>query len=73
MQSPRGPSGILTQPRLYGTSKPVPKHSSIRATPSIGWVLALSGVVGEHVFGPRPFLGEIVTLVDGGDTRSFVG
>jgi hypothetical protein len=36
-------------------------------------VLALSGVVGEHVFGPRPFLGEIVTLVDGGDTRSFVG
>jgi hypothetical protein len=34
---------------------------------------ALSGVAGEHVFGPRvprprPFLGEIVTLVDGGDT-----
>jgi len=35
--------------------------------------LALSGFVGEHVFGPRvqgphALLGEIVTLVDGGDT-----
>jgi hypothetical protein len=34
---------------------------------------ALSGVAAEHVFGPRvqdprPLLGEIVTLIDGGDT-----
>jgi len=43
--------------------------------------LALSGFVGEHVFGPhvqgpRALLGEIVTLVDGGDTpelRRLVG
>src|SRR5215470_1346748 len=43
------------------------QHSSVRGS------LALSGFVGEHVFGPRvqgprALLGEIVTLVDGGDT-----